>query len=272
MHRTKIFSIAAIILAFFFTFVQPVNTIHANHTNCGPIKVVGELESQAQLVQKGYHFEFFGPTGSNSLNFLSENGKDYGAFRLHSTPTTEYTSARIQDYVNADDRCWDTNIGTIVATWTIRYPQPSSPSMTENMLFWNVPFNNPQGNTNATAFGMTRSVFSDFEYAAVATVNLDSATFQSDLLQVVPASSVAPWLDPTEWHNVITIITSNTVTISVQQGLNFATLIHTSLPQNWQTKLGLEFSTDNEFVPGVTIPPQETGFDLRMIAVINLPF
>jgi hypothetical protein len=229
-----------------------------------------QWNSQEQLEEKGFNFEFFGPEGSNSLHFVKEGGNHYAEFRLYAGTSPEYTTARVEDFVD-DLRCWDPTQGTIVAEWTIRYTNPVSPSMTENMTLWNAPFkDNPDGTRTVvpvTAFGMTRSVMSGFQYAAVVAVNVDMATFEYDVLQIVPVSIVAPWLDATEWHTVRVEVSSAQASVYISQNGQEILLANATLPENWETNLGLELSSDNEFLPGVFLPPADTGFDVQSVVI-----
>lgn len=238
------------------------------HTVCVGHKSIEQWNNLNQLGAQGFYPEIHGEEAS--LTFNREQNDKY--LSLDVAPSgdgaADYAASRITEIdaalpVGERVKCWQpTDTRNLVAEFEVRFDQPVTPGLTENLVFWNAPFGeNP---IPITTIGVSRSLSTGGMYAAVVAQDLVLEPF-SGLMEVSPMPS---WLDDTAWHRVRITVSSGSARIEVAQGEHpFTTVLETALLHPPEP-LGFEFSIDNEALPGMYIPvPFGDGVDVTAFEV-----
>lgn len=191
-----------------------------------------------------------------ALNVAADpNNAGYVAARITDIDTSVPIAERVHCWKPTADKAVEVN-------FSIRFTQPQvAPGMTENMMLWNSPMADPahpELPIPLTAFGVSRALGS---YTTVVVQNLDLMTFQAS---VYHRGEMPAWLDATAWHTVTMRVAQDRVTIHISQGDQSALVSDVMLP-NAPVATGMEFSVDNEGMPGqyppITVPDgAEIGF------------
>ena len=224
------------------------------HKCCVPVKVIRKVRSERILRRNGFYIDLY---GTGSLDFDREGKYKFGTLSVRPDvdPDDPYTAARITEVdtsLPADQRikCWQpTDRFDVVIKYTIRLGQLDFPGLTENMLMWNAPFDG-ENSLTFTAVGVTRNILSEGNYVAMFAQDLDLGTGGGILL----FAPMPDWLDYTSCHHVRLTISKFDVKIEVAQGEHDYEIVLESNLENPIEPLALEFSLDNEILPGVINP------------------
>lgn len=168
-----------------------------------------------------------------------------------------YVAARITEIntsVPIADRtfCWKPTVDRDVeVSYQLRFTQAQvAQGWTQNMILWNAPMADPalpEPPLPLTAFGVSRSMG---QYTAVVVQGLNLATFSAD---VYATPAMPSWLKADEWHQVDMRVAVDRVTIHVTQ--DGQSVVVADVPLAYRpTATGMEFSVDNEMVPGMYVP------------------
>lgn len=234
------------------------------HTVCVPHKSIEQWNNLNQLGAQGFYAEIHGEEAA--LTFNREQNDKYLSLDIAPSgdAAADYAASRITEIdatlpVGERVKCWQpTDSRDVVAEFEVRFDQPVTPGLTENLVFWNAPF----GETSIpiTTIGVSRSLSTGGMYAAVVAQDLVLAPEFSGLMQVSPMPA---WLDDTAWHRIRITISTTSARIEVAQGEHpFTTVLETAL-LHAPEPLGFEFSIDNEALPGMYIPvPFGDGVDV----------
>lgn len=180
------------------------------------------------------------------------------ALDVAADPTnTSYVAARITEIdtsVPIVERtfCWKpTTDRDVEVSYQLRFTQAQvAQGWTQNMVLWNAPMADParpEPPLPLTAFGVSRSMG---QYTAVVVQGLNLATFSAD---VYATPAMPSWLKADKWHQVDMRVAVDRVTISVTQAGQSAVVADVPLAHA-PTATGMEFSVDNEMVPGMYVP------------------
>ncbi len=225
---------------------------------CVRNKVLQQWNNLAQMTAHGFIPELYGDEAG--LTFVRERGNHYLALDLIPSGDldADYAASRITEIdttapLGERIMCWQpTSKENVVAEFEVRFDQPATPGLTENLVFWNAPFDGSES-LPITTIGVSRSLSTGGVYAAVVAQDLVLAPEFSGLMEVSP---MPDWLDDTDWHTVRITITTTSALIEVAQGQHgFTPVLQTTLLRP-PDPLGFEFSIDNEALPGMYIPVQ----------------
>ncbi len=227
----------------------------STQTQCLTHKRIPAWNNQAQVAAQGFFAEVNGAVAS--LEFEKEAADHYLELEVDQTPSADPVGARITEVDNhfapaERVKCWQPSANrSVVAEFSLRYDQPAAPfGLTETAMLWNAPFGeNP---LPMTAFGVTRSldIFTQQpQYSAIVAQNLVLDPF-SGLLLTAP---MPDWLDATRWHTVWVTLTEGSVLIEVAQDGNHTVVLATPLLEAPEP-VAMEFSVDNELLPGLQSP------------------
>jgi hypothetical protein len=248
------------LLALFLGVVLPAQAAPQTHhpTECRNYKSIERWTNVEQLKAKGFFVDVIGEQAS--LGFEREYLYKFLTLDVDVTPQDfagQYIASRITEVdtslpVDQRVKCWQpTAHKDLVVEFTVRFDQTVSPMLTENLMLWNAPLG--ESPIPMTAFGVSRSVMSNYQYAAVFVQDLNYADFSSSLFQVIP---MPEWLDVTKWHRVRITISEDTALIEVAQGRHRYTSVSGDpvILSHPPEKLSFEFSVDNEMLPGTYVP------------------
>lgn len=259
----------AVVLA--AAFLLPANVASAERPDavCVRHKRLQNWNNLPQLVAHGFNSEVFGE--SAALTFSRDSQDSILSLDVAATgpSTTDYMASRITEIdatlpVGERVKCWQpTDTRRVVAEFEVRFDQPVTPGLTENLMFWNAPLG--QNPIPITTIGVSRSLSTGGVYAAVVAQDLVIAPEFSGFVQVSP---MPEWLDDTAWHRVRVTIAADSALIEIAQGEHaYTTVLQTALPHPPEP-LGFQFSIDNEVLPGLYSPvPVGDGIDVRYFDV-----
>lgn len=240
------------------------------HTVCVGHKRLQQWNNLPQLTAQGFIPELYGEEAA--LTFNRERGNHYLSLDLipDGDLDAEYAASRITEIdttapVDERVKCWQPVEGrSVVAEFEVRFDQPATPGLTENLVFWNAPFGGGES-IPITTIGVSRSLSTGGVYAAVVAQDLVLAPEFSGLMDVRP---MPDWLDDTDWHTVRVTIRTDSALVEVAQGQHgFTPVLETALLHPPEP-LGFEFSIDNEAMPGLYIPvPLADGVDVAYFDV-----
>jgi hypothetical protein len=227
-----------------------------NPNQCLDHKFIPFWGSRSLIEAQGFNFDIVGDQAS--VKFRNNLSLD-----LASNPgSSDYTASRmteIDTWVPIADRvkCWQpTPSKNVVVEYRVRFDQSAAPSgLTENLMLWNAPFpsTTPEPARPITSIGVSRnSAFGPPQYYAEVVQDLDFGTFAPPyILELTPMPA---WLDAGKWHRIRITLSQTTGQVEVAQGLHPFTTVSKVALRHAPEPLGFEFSIDNEFVPGVTLP------------------
>lgn len=268
--RYVIGAVATLVLAAGLLLPAQVATARHPQTACPSQKNVQGWFNLQQVVAHGFIPEVFG--SGAAMNFEREHRNAYLSLDLAAAPDSfEYTASRITEIdssvpVTERTKCWQpSDSADVVAEFDLRLNQATSIGLNETMMFWNAPFDSNGTAIPITMFGVSRSPSTNGEYAAVVAQDLVMMPEFSGLLQI---GAMPDWLDETAWHSVRITISTTSVQIEVAQGEHeYTTVLQTDL-SHAPEPLGLDFSIDNEIIPGMNVPVTvDSSIDLGSLRV-----
>jgi hypothetical protein len=240
------------------TQAAPAATTSYQHSpnQCLDRKFIPFWGSRSFIEAQGFNFDIVGDQAS--VKFRSHLSLD-----LASHPTnSDYTASRmteIDTWKPIADRvkCWQaTPTKNVVVEYRVRFDQSATPSgLTENLMLWNAPFasTTPEPARPITSIGVSRnSAFGPPQYYAEVVQDLDFGTFAPPfILELTPMPA---WLDAGKWHRIRITLSQTAGQIDVAPGPHPFTTVSKVALMHPAEPLGFEFSIDNEFVPGMTVP------------------
>lgn len=256
------------LLAVLLSVALPAQAASGAHrwNTCSTHKYIERWSSVEQLKAKGFFVDVFGEQAS--LRFEREHWYKYLTLDVAASPdpgtppspSYPYIASRITEVdtslpVDQRVKCWQPTANKdLVVEFTVRFDKTFAPMLTENLILWNAPIGaNP---IPFTAIGVSRSVMSNYEYAAIVAqdVNFADLASETDLLVIQPVLQTVPDLDVTKWHKVRITVSEETALIEIAQGRHRYTPVLEIALLHPPEKLAFEFSVDNEIVPGLFGP------------------
>jgi hypothetical protein len=221
----------------------------AEQNPCLPSKAIDKWKNWKQLEKEDFHLQEVGPLTKISFE------KEYMSMSLGrdlSTGNDEIYAdiTEIDPEHGLGQACWlPTADRTLVMEVSLRFDQAQTPpGLFENILLWNG--GQTTASSPATGIGVTRSLSSP--YSAVVSQDFVFAAPPQGLIRLVPMPA---WLDATQWHRVRMTVTDHDASIEVFQGELQALVVQQQL-LHAPDPLAVDFTIDNQYIPGINIPVQ----------------